>query len=160
MTLTVGVDTYATEAQLAAYALARGVTVAGDPSVLLTNAMDYLASLEGEWQGYRTVSTQALAWPRTNVWIYGALQDPLAVPMRIIQGQCQLAIEADTQALMPTVAANAAGSVIEKTVDVITLKYDAGSGNTSPVFKAVTAIIKPLYEIAGGGSNFSVRASV
>lgn len=160
MALTVGVDTYATEAQLSAYADARGVTLAGDSGVLLIKAMDYLEAMEGEWQGYRTDDAQALAWPRTNVWIYGALQDPLAVPMRIIQGQCQLAIEADTQALMPTVAANSSGAVIEKTVDVITLKYDAGSGNSSPVFKAVTAIVKPLYKIAGGGSNFAVRASV
>jgi hypothetical protein len=156
MALTVGIDTYATAAQLAAYAAARGVTITGTPDVLLVQAMDYLESLEGQWQGYRTSDVQPLAWPRTGVYVYGSLQASDAVPQRIIQAQCQLAIEADTQALMPTVVAGAKGAVIEETVDVISVKYHPGASNEAPVFRSVTAIVKPLYKITGGGSNFAV----
>jgi hypothetical protein len=156
MALTVGVDTYATAAQLAAYASARGIEPAGEPEVLLVKAMDYLESLEGQWQGYRTSTSQPLAWPRTGVYVYGSLQASDAVPQRIIQAQCQLAIEADSQALMPTVAAGAKGAVIEETVDVISVKYAEGATNEAPIFRSVTAIVKPLYKTAGGGSNFAV----
>lgn len=156
MTLTVGIDTYATAAQLSAYALARGVTIAGTPDVLLIQAMDYLESLEGQWQGYRTSDAQPLAWPRTGVYVYGSLQASDAVPQRVVQAQCQLAIEADSQALMPTVKPGASGPVIETTVDVITKKFAPGGGNNAPIFQAVTAIIKPLYKTSGGGSNFTV----
>lgn len=156
MAITVGVDTYATAAQLAAYAAARGIEPAGEPDVLLVKAMDYLESLESQWQGYRTSTSQPLAWPRTGVYIYGSLQASDAVPQRIIQAQCQLAIEADSQSLMPTVVAGAKGSVIEETVDVITVKYSEGATNEAPIFRSVTAIVKPLYKTAGGGSNFAV----
>ncbi len=156
MALTVGLDTYATDAQLAAYAAARGVTITGTPDVLLVQAMDYLESLEGQWQGYRTSTSQPLAWPRTGVYVYGSLQASDAVPQRIIQAQCQLAIEAISQPLMPTVVAGAKGAVIEETVDVISVKYADGATNEAPVFRSVTAIVKPLYKISGGGSNFAV----
>lgn len=156
MTITVGVDTYATAANLDAYAAARGVTIVGTPDVLLIQAMDYLESLEDQWQGYRTSDTQPLAWPRTGVYVYGSLQAPDVVPQRVINAQCQLAIESDSQALMPTVKPGASGPVIETTVDVITKKFAPGDGNTSPVFKSVTAIVQPLYKTSGGGSNFTV----
>lgn len=156
MAITVGVDTYATAAQLAAYAAARGITITGTPDVLLIQAMDYLESLESQWQGYRTSTSQPLAWPRTGVYVYGSLQASDAVPQRIIQAQCQLAIEADSQALMPTVVAGAKGAVISEKVDVIEISYAEGATNEAPVFRSVTAIVKPLYKTAGGGSNFAV----
>jgi hypothetical protein len=157
MTLTVGVDTYATEAELAAYALARGITIAGDPSVLLTKAMDYLDTLEASWQGMRTDELQALAWPRYPVYIYGSLQTDAAIPKQLKNGQCQLAIEADTQELIPTTGVGGKGSVIEETVDVITVKYDSGQNNSQPIFSAVNKILKPLIDAVGGASNFNLQ---
>jgi hypothetical protein len=156
MALTVGIDTYVTESELAAYALARGITVAGDPSVLLTKAMDYLDTLEDSWQGARTDALQALAWPRYPVYIYGSLIADTAIPQQLKNGQMQLAIEADTQDLIPTTGVGGKGSVIEETVDVITVKYDSGQNNSQPVFAAVNKILKPLIDYAGGGSNFIV----
>lgn len=156
MALTVGLDTYATAAQLAAYAAARGVTIVGTPDVLLIQAMDYLESLEDQWQGCRTSDTQPLAWPRTGVYVYGSLQAPDVVPQRVINAQCQLAIEADTQSLLPTVDAGAKGAVISEKVDVIEISYDRGYGNSQPIFSAANKILQPLKKQQGGGSNFSV----
>jgi hypothetical protein len=156
MAVTVGVDSYVTEAELAAYAAARGITISGAPSVLLTKAMDYLDTLEDQWQGERSVIGQPLAWPRYPVYIYGSLQLNTAIPTQLKNGQMQLAIEADTQELMPTTAVGGKGSVIEETVDVITVKYAEGQKNTQPYFSAAMKILKPLTMTVSGGSNFAV----
>lgn len=157
MPLTPGTDTYASEAELAAYASARGITVTGTPSVLLLLAMDYLATLEDRWQGERTSPTQPLAWPRTGVYVYGTLLADDAIPQSLKDAQCRLALDADAGvALLPTVSAGSKGSVIEETVDVVTVKYAEGANNTQPVFTAAMGLLKPLMK-AGGGINFEVR---
>lgn len=157
MPLTPGTDTYATEAELTAYAAARGITIAGLPGVLLTQAMDYLATLEDRWQGIRTLSTQPLAWPRCGVYVYGTMLADDAIPQSLLDAQCRLAIDADagTQ-LLPTVPVGGRGSMIEQKVDVITTKWAEGSNNSAPIFTAVNGLLKPLMA-AGGGINFEVR---
>lgn len=157
MPLTQGTDTYASEAELASYASARGITVTGTPSVLLLLAMDYLATLEDRWQGERTSPTQPLAWPRTGVYVYGTALADDAIPQSLKDAQCRLALDVDSgTALLPTVSAGSKGSVIEETVDVVTVKYAEGANNTQPVFTAAMGLLKPLMK-AGGGINFEVR---
>jgi len=157
MPLTPGTDTYATEAELAAYAAARGITVTGTPSVLLLLAIDYLATLEDRWQGSRTSASQPLAWPRTGVYVYGTALADDAIPQSLKDAQCRLALDVDAGVpLLPTVSAGSKGSVIEETVDVVTVKYAEGANNTQPVFTAAMGLLKPLMK-AGGGINFEVR---
>lgn len=157
MALIVGTNTYSTATELAAYATARGLEIAGDADVLLVVAMDYLATLEDRWQGERTSPTQPLAWPRTGVYVYGTALADDAIPQSLKDAQCRLALDADTGvALLPTVGAGATGSIIEKTVDVVTVKYAEGANNTQPVFTAAMGLLKPLMK-AGGGINFEVR---
>lgn len=157
MPLTPGTDTYATEAELGAYASARGITVTGSQSVTLTLAMDFLATLEDQWQGVRTSASQPLAWPRTGVYVYGTALADDAIPQSLKDAQIRLALEADAGvALLPTVSAGSKGSVIEETVDVVTVKYAEGANNTQPVFTAAMGLLKPLMK-AGGGINFEVR---
>jgi hypothetical protein len=57
---------------------------------------------------------------------------------------------------MPSIGVSSKGSVIEETVDVVTVKYAEGINNTQPIFTAVTGLLKPLLRTAGGGSNFAV----
>lgn len=157
MPLTPGTDTYANEAELTAYAAARGITVTGSQSVILTLAMDYLATLEDQWQGVRTSASQPLAWPRTGVYVYGTALADDAIPQSLKDAQCRLALDSYAGiALLPTVGAGATGSIIEKTVDVVTVKYAEGANNTQPVFTAAMGLLKPLMK-AGGGINFEVR---
>lgn len=159
MPLTPGTDTYASEAELAAYASARGITVTGTPSVLLLLAMDYLATLEDRWQGERTSPTQPLAWPRTGVYVYGTALADDAIPQSLKDAQCRLALDADAGvALLPNVAVGGKGSMIEQTVDVITTKWAEGYNNSQPIFTAVNGLLKPLMK-AGGGINFDVKSS-
>lgn len=157
MPLTPGTNTYATEGELGTYALARGIVIIGAPDILLVTAMDYLATLEDRWQGERTSPSQPLAWPRTGVYVYGTALADDAIPQSLKDAQCRLALEADSGvALLPTVSAGSKGSVIEETVDVVTVKYAEGANNTQPVFTAAMGLLKPLMK-AGGGINFEVR---
>ena len=157
MSLIAGTNTYATAVELSSYATARGLEIAGDSDVLLVGAMDYLATLEDRWQGSRTSATQALAWPRTGVYVYGTALADDAIPQSLKDAQCRLALDADAGiALLPTVSAGSKGSVIEETVDVVTVKYAEGANNTQPVFTAAMGLLKPLMK-AGGGINFEVR---
>lgn len=158
MALIAGTNTYATEGELGTYANDRGVVIIdSNPSVLLLLAMDYLATLEDRWQGERTSPTQPLAWPRTGVYVYGTALADDAIPQSLKDAQCRLALDVDAgTALLPTVSAGSKGSVIEETVDVVTVKYAEGANNTQPVFTAAMGLLKPLMK-AGGGINFEVR---
>lgn len=158
MALIVGTNTYATEGELGTYANDRGIVIVdSNPSVLLLLAMDYLATLEDRWQGERTSPTQPLAWPRTGVYVYGTALADDAIPQSLKDAQCRLALDVDAgTALLPTVSAGSKGSVIEETVDVVTVKYAEGANNTQPVFTAAMGLLKPLMK-AGGGINFEVR---
>lgn len=160
MPLTPGTDTYATEADLEAYADAREITITGTPSVLLIKAMDYLATLEDRWQGERTSPTQPLAWPRTGVYVYGTLLANDAIPQSLVDAQIRLALDVDAGTeLMPNIGIGASGSVIREKVDVVEVQYAEGYNNSQPIFVAVNGLLKPLMK-AGGGINFAVRASV
>lgn len=159
MALVVGTDTYVTNAELTAYATARGVTISGTLDVLLVKAMDYLATLEDRWQGTRTSETQPLAWPRTGVYVYGTLLADDAIPQSLKDAQCRLALDVDAgTALMPNVEVGGKGSVIKEKVDVVEVAYDKGYNNSQPIFTAVNGLLKPLMK-SGGGLNFEVRSS-
>ena len=158
MALIAGTNTYSTSTELAAYATARGLEIAGDSDVLLVGAMDYLATLEDRWHGERTSPTQPLAWPRTGVYVYGTALADDAIPQSLKDAQCRLALDVDSGvALLPTVSAGSKGSVIEETVfGAVSVKYAEGANNTQPVFTAAMGLLKPLMK-AGGGINFEVR---
>jgi ferredoxin len=142
MPLTPGVNTYATEAQLAAYAEARGITVTGTPAVILTHAMDYLATLEDRWQGVRTLPTQPLAWPRTGVYVYGTELADDAIPQSLLDAQCRLALDADSGVeLLPNVPVGGRGSVVrEKVSEVKKITCEQDAADNCPV--AAIAISK------------------
>ena len=156
MPLTVGVDTYATPAELTAYASARGITISGTPDVLLLLAMDYLDTLEDRWQGGRTDPLQALAWPRSDVYVRGVALDDDAVPDAIVTAQIRLAIEADKMPLMPTIGSQQSGAVTSKSVGDVSLGYGEGTNNLAPVFTWLAPLLGAYYAI-GGGMNFEVR---
>jgi len=86
-------DTYASEAALAAYAAARGVTIAGTDTELLITAMDYLESKD--FKGDKGTQEQALQWPRLNVMIDGYYVDSDAIPQSLVDSQCEIAISID-----------------------------------------------------------------
>ena len=148
MPLVVGTDTYATEAELEAFAEARGITLSRDSSVLLTLAMDYMLPMR--WKGDKTDPNQALDWPRTSPVAYNGAWpvdyptwDSDTVPDAIKRGQMMLAIFADSYSLSPV-----SGGVKSKSVGDVSVTYgDGASSNPRP--NAALAILAPYRAIIG-----------
>lgn len=145
-------NTYATVAELEQYAADRLETLPdANKESLLIRAMDYLESIT-DWKGVRLTSTQALAWPRSGVYIDGFPASKNIIPSLLKRGQMQLAIEAITYDLLPSTDGFAVAS--EK-VDVIEVEYATGgrlSGSTAPAvpsFPKVDALLGPLRQLIG-----------
>lgn len=156
MALIVGTNTYATEGELGTYANDRGIVIVdSNPSVLLTKAMDYIATMEERWQGERTSPTQPLAWPRKMVYVGGVMLPDDEVPQDIKNAQMRLAIYAETIDLNPIIGVNAVGSVTSKSVGDVSVGYGEGSNNKAPLFPSLMRSLA-AYMGGMGGSNFNV----
>lgn len=152
----VDADSYASLAELNAYAASRGITLAGNDAakeVLLRNAADYLDSLESRFKGDRVDPEQALAWPRSGVYLFESEVEFAndAIPAQLIKAQCQLACDAEAGGtnLLP----NGSGREVLRTkVDVIETEYaKTGQGAVLPRFTKALAILEPLF--SGGGMS-------
>lgn len=145
-------NTYASVAELEAYAADRLETLPVEgKEALLIRSMDYLESIKN-YKGARASAEQALAWPRTRVYVDGFPLDAKRIPTLLKRAQMQLAIEAMSYDLMPSTDGFAVAS--EK-VDVIQVEYATGgrlSGSTLPavpVFPKVDALLRQLLTDVG-----------
>lgn len=149
----VDAQSYATAAQLVTYAVARAITIpatAPEQEALLLKAMDYLESLS--YIGHRYTMEQALAWPRSDVFVDGWSLDYLLIPARLIRAQMQLAADAITIDLLPTITSASTGAVIEESVEgAVSVKYaEPQSQSTSPstaggaILSSAMALLRPL----------------
>ena len=89
-----GANSYVTEAELTAYAVARGITISGDPEELLIKAMDYIEELD--FIGVKYQYDQALQWPRAYVMIDTYYIDQDEIPQQLKDALCEVAISIDT----------------------------------------------------------------
>ncbi len=144
MTVTVDTDSYIDEAELQAYAAARGVTLNGDPSVQLIKAMDYLESQS--FKGTKTDTAQPLQWPRTGVYIDGVLIDSDTVPQEVKDAQAVIAVSID-QGYDPM--ATYGPAVKREKVDVIEIEYK-DSASTTDYSPAITRALDKLIVSSGG----------
>lgn len=150
---------YATVAEARAYATERGLTFpASDVTAeqLMITAMDFIEAFRGEFQGIKTSSSQALQWPRSYAVLDGYDLDIDAIPDILKLAQCQLAIDANSQELMPI---GTGKEVIREKVDVIETQYQpSGDVNPQPIFTKAEALLKPLLKTGlFGGTLRSVR---
>lgn len=117
-----------------------------------------------EWDGLRVTSSQVLSWPRAwavnpdvplgSFWYY----DSTIIPQRIKDATAELALQflnlgtTDLGALDPNLG------VIEKTIDVITTRWQAYQRPATGLarFPSVMKYIKPLLS-AGGNSVPLIR---
>lgn len=151
MTVTVGTDSYITEAQLTAYATERGITLVSDESVLLIKAMDYLESLS--YRGERTTASQVLSWPRTGVYVDNYQLPSGVVPSIITDAQAAIAsaIDAGTDPL-----GDVQRGVKREKADVVEIEY---MDNAAPVVisRRISAALRKV--IAGGGGVNNIMVS-
>ena len=143
-------NSYASEAELSAYATARGVTLTKATNVLLIIAMDTLETRS--YQGYKSTSTQPLKWPRSGVVVNGTSIESNVIPDDIKTAQIITALSVDA-GNDPT--ATIKPGISRKKVDVIEIEYKEGSANSSFDPK-ISLYLKPYMAFQGGMSSFSV----
>jgi hypothetical protein len=152
VSVTVGTNSYASEAELTAYATARGITIASDESIMLIKAMDWLEN--HNFIGQKTVSAQLLKWPRYNTGLSDdVLYDANDVPLDIKQAQMACALIYD-QGGDPLATIGRAKKRIK--VDVIETEY-ADNAVNNPIYPVLNLLLSPyLNSSQSGGTSFGV----
>ncbi|MGI1294029.1 DnaT-like ssDNA-binding protein [Enterobacter kobei] len=141
-------NSYASVADLRAFAAGRGYTVPADDDecgMLLMQAMDFL---EGKaWRGQRSSASQPLSWPRSGVRFDGVDLPNDAIPQRLIDAQCRLAIESQEIDLTPSVSGG--GAVIAESVQgAVSVQYEPGTNKATPSFPWFYSSLRGL--VVGG----------
>lgn len=150
-----GANSFATVAQVRAFAALRGFTLPVDDSaieILLVRAADYLAYLESRFAGVRTdPAAQSLCFPRVGVYLFGTDLASDVIPVALVQGQIALAIHANA---LPDLLPKVSGRIIKREkLDVIETEYqESTASNPVPFFPDVEAILTPLFGGTDGGS--------
>lgn len=164
-------NSFATEAEFIAYAatlavVPTGTTVAGSACSEAEKkalVMAYRAFNNFAWLAYRTTSTQAGAWPRSycpNPDVPGIADladlallyfaDDI-VPDRIKNGQIELALAIIGGGTTDIFAADSTAGVIEKTVDVLTTRWQPYSRPVGLAkYPQVFAYIGPMLASSAG----------
>ena len=115
--------TYATEQELTDYATARGVTLTGDPAVLLTKAFDWL-------------SVQTITVP-----------DPVPEQIKTAQLVAAMLIDSGEDLLAP----QGQRVLSESVVGAVSVSY-SDSGRQSTMYPQLEALLAP-YRSGGLGAN-------
>lgn len=152
-------ESYASEAYADIYMDARGYTLwatlsQGEKEQALRRATDYMVAVyRMRWAGYRKSTTQALDWPRYEVpfldsaidGAYVAYYASDAVPTLVVRACVELAYRAASGELAPDLDA----PVTSETIGPISVTYAEG-GRQTKVFRAVDAMLSPLFKAFGG----------
>lgn len=117
------------------------------------------------WQGARVDSTQALSWPRA--WAPDPDSPNLAydyfatdaIPVRVKDATCELAFQFVKAGTTDVAALDPSTGVIEKTVDVLTTKWNGFQRPTGlSAYPSVMRLIQPLLTAASAAQMRVVRA--
>lgn len=148
-TIVAGANSFVTEDDIVAYALARGVVLpfASDAdkdkvAVLGIMAADYLRILP--WKGEQVDPNQPMPWPRKNINGLTAFPED-AVPFAVIEAQKQLTLLANGgTVLIPNWSGS--GFIVKEKIGPIETIYSEKVGISSnglPIFPGITALLDP-----------------
>lgn len=136
MALVVGTDTYVTEAELTAYATARGITIlASNKEIILLKAMDYI-EIQSYW-GTKTDPDQELEFPRNGETI---------VPEKIKTAQIVTALLIDSgENMFPTPEQ----AIKREKIDIIEIEYQDFT-NSLKNYPQLNKLLTPFLSSSGG----------
>lgn len=125
-----------------------------DKESALVRATSYVDA-EYRWRGTKAAPTQALAWPRYDVYVDDWPLDSTIIPRQVKDAVCELALKALAGELAADVAPQ---QVIEQTVGPITRKFapDERNGGQKQ-YSYVDSLLSPLVS-GGSGQIRLVRA--
>lgn len=158
-------NSFVTEAEVIAYVATRlnasswttvsGATCTETEKAALIESTRELSALT--WKGSRVDSTQVLSWPRqwaenpdspNGAWDYYATT---AIPQRVKDATCELAFQFLKAGTTDLAAADANAGVIEKTVSVLTTRWQPFQRPTGLArFPSVLRFIRPLLAASPG----------
>ena len=119
----------------------------------LRRATDYMEAVYSQrWAGTRTTSTQALSWPRYNVFVNGFVTLSSSVPRAVINACSELALRAAAGELL-------SDSTQQKTrtkVGDIEVEFDKYSPQSAQ-YLAITALLAPYFELGSSVERKVVR---
>jgi hypothetical protein len=151
-------ESFCSVADALAYFTARGnsawlALTTAQQEVALRKATDYMEAVYSQrWAGTRTTSTQALSWPRYNVFVNGYVTSSSAVPRVIVNACSELALRASAGELL-------SDSTQQKTrtkVGDIEVEFDKYSPQSAQ-YLAITASLAPYFELASSVERKVVR---
>jgi len=144
--IVVGENSYVTVAELETYASDRGISIsASDKTVLLIKSMDYLETRQ--YKSYKTVSTQALEFPRVLCSMYSVdcEYDNDEVPDDIKTAQIVAALYVDSgEELQATLTQ----TVKREKVDVLEVEYMDNSMQSN-TFTKLDDLLRPFLKNSG-----------
>lgn len=119
-------------------------------------AANYVDAFRKRYQGWKTVSTQSMQWPRVMVSIDGSSIAIDVIPQDLIDAQVFAAYEVSLgQILQPTSTNQSVQS--EEVVGAVKVSYfDTGSIDGSPILVRVNDSLNPLFTF-GGSSMRGIR---
>lgn len=157
----VAADSYVSEADIIAYAAARGVTVPNDAAATLAGvkAMDYLEVQH--FKGSHVLEgVQPLQWPRQNVKISLTTLASDVIPIGLKNAQCELAMQSFNGIdLLPSRAAEQAiksETIGGSSTGQIVTEYFAPAPDV-PLLTRAEALLRPLLSV-GFNDILVVRA--
>ncbi len=146
-----GANSYVSEADLTAYAAARGVALTAGTEQLLIQSMDYIESRQ--YQGTKSTNAQPLQWPRFGVFIDGWYQDQDEIPQLLQDSEMETAIAIDGG---DDPMANQERETIRERVDVLEVEYAPGARATTYLTAVETKITK-LLAATGAINTIAMR---
>ena len=147
-----GANSFVTDVEFLAYALARGFTLPvleEDRKELLIQAVDYLFSKENAMQGCRVSAAQELPYPRVGVCAYGFNVASNEIPKGLKNSQMELGIQANESSLLKS---GTVQNLASFNVDGVYSESYFSGGNWEVVrTDRADAYLNPL--LINGGSN-------
>lgn len=154
--LVANANSYVTVAEFQAYCSDRNITISdtyGDESELLILAMDYFE--QQPFKGIKYIETQALQFPRSDLYIDGYLTDSDAIPALVKNAQMTIAV-----AIM---VGNDPISTVDRAVkrekvDVLEVEY-MDNAAISVVIRSIGNAMRKLVTSSSLGNNITtIRA--
>jgi hypothetical protein len=121
----------------------------------LRKATDYLTqAYRDRWKGYRSLTTQALDWPRQNVYVdesgFKTYRASNVTPVEVKNACCELALKSTTQELNPDIERQTAS----ESIGSLSVTYVPGATQNT-LFRAIDMMLKPLLK--SGGSSIQIN---
>jgi hypothetical protein len=149
-------NSYATDAELKAYADLRGLTVPStqpEREALLVLAMDYIEGKRNQFKGVKTEYDQSLQWPRHSVYIDNYLVDSDSIPVELKNAQIEAAILGNTTTLMQS---GSIQNVSSESVGELSVSYFNGGNWESIRTDNVDVWLNELLKNSSTGINAGV----